>query len=222
MENNRILLVEDDTSLAAALCKALRQKNYAVNTVATGREALHVIRTEKPDMTILDLGLPDMDGIEVLKKARHSQPEIQILILTARSGTEEKITGLDSGADDYLAKPFEVDELLARLRVLERRLGSAKTSLVAVGDVVLDTTTNMVSMSGQNVELSRREYSLLRSLMENVGRVQTRSVLENRLYSWGEEVSSNALEVHIHNLRKKLGSDFIKTVRGVGYRVNQR
>ena len=216
-----ILLVEDDTSLAAALCKALRQKNYAVNTVATGREALHVIRTEKPDMTILDLGLPDMDGIEVLKKARHSQPEIQILILTARSGTEEKITGLDSGADDYLAKPFEVDELLARLRVLERRLGSAKTSLVAVGDVVLDTTTNMVSMSGQNVELSRREYSLLRSLMENVGRVQTRSVLENRLYSWGEEVSSNALEVHIRNLRKKLGSDFIKTVRGVGYRVNQ-
>ncbi|MBT4592484.1 MAG: response regulator [Porticoccaceae bacterium] len=217
-----ILLVEDDTSLAAALCKALRQKNYAVNTVATGREALHVIRTEKPDMTILDLGLPDMDGIEVLKKARHSQPEIQILILTARSGTEEKITGLDSGADDYLAKPFEVDELLARLRVLERRLGSAKTSLVAVGDVVLDTTTNMVSMSGQNVELSRREYSLLRSLMENVGRVQTRSILENRLYGWGEEVSSNALEVHIHNLRKKLGSDFIKTVRGVGYRVNQR
>ena len=216
-----ILLVEDDTSLAAALCKALRQKNYAVNTVATGREALHVIRTEKPDMTILDLGLPDMDGIEVLKKARHSQPKIQILILTARSGTEEKITGLDSGADDYLAKPFEVDELLARLRVLERRLGSAKTSLVAVGDVVLDTTTNMVSMSGQNVELSRREYSLLSSLMENVGRVQTRSVLENRLYSWGEEVSSNALEVHIHNLRKKLGSDFIKTVRGVGYRVNQ-
>ena len=104
-----ILLVEDDTSLAAALCKALRQKNYAVNTVATGREALHVIRTEKPDMTILDLGLPDMDGIEVLKKARHSQPEIQILILTARSGTEEKITGLDSGAYDYLAKPFEVD-----------------------------------------------------------------------------------------------------------------
>ena len=216
-----ILLVEDDTSLAAALCKALRQKNYTVNTVATGREALHVIRTEKPDMTILDLGLPDMDGIEVLKKARHSQPEIQILILTARSGTEEKITGLDSGADDYLAKPFEVDELLARLRVLARRLGSAKTSLVAVGDVVLDTTTNMVSMSGQNVELSRREYSLLRSLMENVGRVQTRSILENRLYGWGEEVSSNALEVHIHNLRKKLGSDFIKTVRGVGYRVNQ-
>ena len=104
---------------------------------------------------------------------------------------------------------------------MERRLGSAKTSLVAVGDVVLDTTTNMVSMSGQNVELSRREYSLLRSLMENVGRVQTRSILENRLYGWGEEVSSNALEVHIHNLRKKLGSDFIKTVRGVGYRVNQ-
>lgn len=216
-----ILLVEDDTSLAAALCKALRQKNYAVDAVTTGNEALHVIRTEKPDITILDLGLPDMDGIEVLKKARHYQPEIQILILTARSDIEEKIIGLDSGADDYLAKPFEVDELLARLRVLERRLGSAKTSLVAVGDVVLDTTTNMVSMSGQNVELSRREYSLLRSLMENVGRVQTRSVLENRLYSWGEEVSSNALEVHIHNLRKKLGSDFIKTVRGVGYRVNQ-
>jgi len=217
----QILVVEDDQALAAGLCTALRRQNYAVNTVSSGKQALHVIRTETPDITILDLGLPDMDGIEVLKQARSEKPALQILVLTARSHIDQKIIGLDSGADDYLAKPFEIPELLARLRVLERRLGTAISTEIIVGKVTLDTATNRVLLEGDDLELSRREFMLLRSLMENVGRVQSRNTLETRLYSWGEEVASNALEVHVHNLRKKLGSDFIKTVRGVGYRVNQ-
>lgn len=215
-----ILVIEDDQALAAGLCTALRRKNYAVNLVGTGRDALHVIRTETPDIAILDLGLPDMDGIDVLKQARREHPALQILVLTARSHIDEKIIGLDSGADDYLAKPFEITELLARLRVLERRLGSANSTDISVGEISLNTATNSVLLNGNELPLSRREFMLLRSLMENVGRVQTRNTLETRLYSWGEEVASNALEVHIHNLRKKLGADFIKTVRGVGYRVN--
>jgi len=216
----RILLIEDDISLATGLCTALRRQYYVVNAVTTGNDALHVILTEPPDIAILDLGLPDMDGIDVLKKVRHHHPELKVLVLTARSQVDEKILGLDSGADDYLAKPFEMIELLVRLRVLERRLSSTKTSLISVADVDLDITTNSVVKGGQSVELSRREYSLLRSLMENAVRVQTRTLLENRLYGWGEEVASNTLEVHVHNLRKKFGTDFIKTVRGVGYRIN--
>ena len=218
----QILVVEDDQALAEGLCTALRRQNYAVNSVSSGRDALHVIRAETPDIAILDLGLPDMDGIDVLKQARSQHPALQILVLTARSHIEQKIIGLDSGADDYLAKPFEIPELLARLRVLERRLGTAKATQIIVGEVKLDTSNNSVILGDNELELSRREFMLLRSLMENVGRVQTRNTLETRLYSWGEEVASNALEVHIHNLRKKLGSDFIKTVRGVGYRVNQQ
>jgi len=215
-----ILVIEDDQALAAGLSTALRRKSYAVNVVSRGKDALHVIRTETPDIAILDLGLPDMDGIDVLKQARREHPALQILVLTARSHIDEKIIGLDSGADDYLAKPFEMSELLARLRVLERRLGSANTTEISVGEVTLNTATNSVLLKANELDLSRREFMLLRSLMENVGRVQTRNTLETRLYSWGEEVASNALEVHIHNLRKKIGADFIKTVRGVGYRVN--
>jgi DNA-binding response OmpR family regulator len=215
-----ILVIEDDQALAAGLSTALRRKSYAVNVVSRGKDALHVIRTETPDIAILDLGLPDMDGIDVLKQARREHPALQILVLTARSHIDEKIIGLDSGADDYLAKPFEMSELLARLRVLERRLGSANTTEISVGEVTLNTATNTVLLKAKELDLSRREFMLLRSLMENVGRVQTRNTLETRLYSWGEEVASNALEVHIHNLRKKIGADFIKTVRGVGYRVN--
>ena len=215
-----ILLIEDDISLATGLCTALRRQHYVVNAVTKGNDALHVIFTDPPDIAILDLGLPDMDGINVLKKMRHRLPELQILVLTARSQVDEKILGLDSGADDYLIKPFEMAELLARLRVLERRLGSAKTSLISVADVDLNIITHSVVKGGQSVELTHREYNLLRSLMENAGRVQTRTLLESRLYGWGEEITSNALEVHVHNLRKKLGTDFIKTVRGVGYRIN--
>ena len=217
----QILLVEDDRALASALQDALRQQDYAINVVASGEAAVYVINTDPPDLVILDLGLPDIDGIEVLKRVRQKQHDLPILLLTARSQVEDKISGLDSGADDYLAKPFEMEELFARLRVLARRLNTSKTAEIAIGEVSLGINLKTVSLGGTELELSRKEYMLLKSLMENAGRVQTRHTLESRLYSWGEEVASNALEVHIHHLRKKLGSNFIKTIRGVGYKVQQ-
>jgi len=217
----QILLVEDDQALASALQEALHQQDYAINVVATGEDAIYVINIDSPDLVILDLGLPDIDGIEVLKRVRLKHHDLPILLLTARSQVEDKISGLDSGADDYLAKPFEMEELFARLRVLARRLNTSKTAEISVGDVRLDINLKTVSLCGTELELSRKEYMLLKSLMENAGRVQTRHTLESRLYGWGEEVASNALEVHIHHLRKKLGADFIKTIRGVGYKVQQ-
>lgn len=215
-----ILLVEDDRSLTQALKQALHAQGYSVNAVASGETALHVIELEPPDIVILDLGLPDLDGIDVLKRVREKHIDLPILLLTARSHLEDKITGLDSGADDYLAKPFAMTELFARLRVLERRLSTSKTAEIVIGEVNLSINESLVSFQGKEMDLSRREYMLLKTLMENAGRVQTRNTLQTRLYGWGEEVSSNVIEVHIHNLRKKLGTEFIKTVRGVGYKVN--
>jgi DNA-binding response OmpR family regulator len=215
-----ILLVEDDHSIAHALELALHKQGYSVNTVGSGKAAVLAIETDPPDMAILDLGLPDMDGLEVLRRVRGRNVDLPILLLTARSGLDDKITGLDSGADDYLAKPFEMSELFARLRVMERRLTTARTSEITIGDVTLDTKHNTVVVDGEEIEFSRREFMLLKCLMESAGRVQTRNALEGRLYSWGEEVASNALEVHVHHLRKKLGAEFIKTVRGVGYKVD--
>jgi DNA-binding response OmpR family regulator len=216
----QILLVEDDRPLAQGLQKALQNQGYAVNHVESGKAALHVISTEKPDLMILDIGLPDISGLDVLKKLRKKEMEMPVLLLTARDSTNDKVAGLDSGADDYLPKPFEMNELFARLRVLERRLVSVKSSTINIGKVCLDTLKQNVTCDTKEVEMARREYMLLKSLMENADRIQTRESLETKLYSWGEEVSSNALEVHIHHLRKKLGGDFIKTVRGVGYKIN--
>lgn len=215
----QILLVEDDRPLAASLAKALADKGYVINHVEQGQLALNTLRTEPPDIIILDLGLPDMDGLQVLRKIRTHNKALPVLLLTARDSTDDVVAGLDNGADDYLSKPFEITELLARLRVLERRLGTADSNQIAIGPVKLNTADLEASLNGVNLELSRREYMLLKALMENAGKVIPRSSLESRLYSWGEEVASNALEVHIHHLRKKLGTDFIKTVRGVGYKV---
>jgi len=217
----QILLVEDDTSLATGLCKALRSEGFAVNRVADGNAALHVVATEPPEIVVLDLGLPDMDGLEILGKLRQSGSLIPVLVLTARGSIDARVAGLDLGADDYLPKPFEIAELVARLRVIERRLNSQVDSTIRVGDVELDTLRREVNRGGKPVDMPRREYTLLKSLMENAGKIQTREQLETRLYPWGEEVSSNAIEVHIHHLRKKLGNDFIKTVRGVGYTIRQ-
>ena len=216
----QILLVEDDRPLARGLQTALQKQGYVVNHVETGEAALHIIAYDKPDIVVLDIGLPDIDGIRVLQKVRKRNSELPVLLLTARDSVDDKVVGLDSGADDYLAKPFDMTELLARLRVLERRLSTMKTSEIRIGQVCLDTLDHRVTVGEQELELARKEYMLLKSLMENAGRVQTRSTLETRLYSWGEEVASNAVEVHIHHLRKKLGNDFIKTIRGVGYKVN--
>lgn len=213
----RLLLVEDDTSLAAGLSLALRNKGFAVNHVARGDHALLAVQTDPPDLIILDLGLPDMDGLDVLRQLRNTNRTIPVLILTARDTTSEKVAGLDLGADDYLAKPFDIDELDARLRAMSRRLGSATGSILTAGDLSLNLATRELTKGDQPVDLSRREYALLRALLENRGKVLTRESLEGKLYAWGEEVASNALEVHIHHLRRKLGADIIKTVRGIGY-----
>jgi len=216
-----ILLVEDDISLAEGLQKALRREGFTVNHVSNGTDAIHAVNTDAPDIMALDLGLPDLDGLEVLRQVRIKHSELPVLLLTARDTLDDKVSGLDKGADDYLVKPFAMQELLARLRVLERRISTSASSEIQIGDVCLDTAAHRVVVSDTNIDLSRREYMLLKALMENAGRIQTRTSLESRLYSWGEEVASNAIEVHIHNLRKKLVPEFIKTVRGVGYTVKK-
>ena len=161
-----------------------------------------------------------MDGLDVLKQSRQKDTHVPVLVLTARDGVDDRIRGLDLGADDYLVKPFAMAELFARLRVIERRLGTAATHLIKLQQVELDTSAHLVRLDGETVALSRREYMLLKELMESAGRIKTREQLEASLYAWGEEVASNALEVHISNLRKKLPKDFIKTLRGVGYSVS--
>jgi two-component system OmpR family response regulator len=215
----RILLVEDDPSLANGLQTALRREGLTVDHVTTGTAALKAVQAEAPDLIILDLGLPDMDGLEVLKSLRSGKQALLVMVLTARDTTADKISGLDQGADDYLAKPFEMSELLARLRALERRITAVQTSDISIGQVMLDTLTHTVSVEGENVELPRREFMLLKALMENPGRVMSREKLESRLYGWGEELASNSIEVHIHHLRKKIPAGFIKTIRGIGYTV---
>lgn len=215
----RILLVEDDPSLANGLQTALRREGLTVDHVATGTAALQAVQAEAPDLIILDLGLPDMDGLEVLKSLRRRKQALLVMVLTARDTTADKISGLDQGADDYLAKPFEMSELLARLRALERRITAVQTSDISIGQVMLDTLAHTVSVEGENVELPRREFMLLKALMENPGRVMSREKLESRLYGWGEELASNSIEVHIHHLRKKIPAGFIKTIRGIGYTV---
>ena len=217
----RLLLIEDNQSLAAGLAQALREKGFAVNHVTRGDHGLHAIQTDAPDLVILDLGLPDMDGLDVLRRLRAGNRRLPVLVLTARDTINEKVAGLDLGADDYLAKPFDMDELEARLRAMGRRLGSATTSVLTLGNLSLDIAPRALSVDGRPVELSRREYALLKALMEQPGRVLTRDTLEGKLYAWGEEVASNALEVHIHHLRRKLGGDCIRTVRGVGYSLRQ-
>ncbi len=217
----RILLVEDDLSLADGLRTAFRREGFTTNHVTSGNQALEAIRTDTPELVILDLGLPDMDGLDVLQQLHeHKNPPL-VLVLTARNTTEDKVTGLDHGADDYLAKPFEMTELLARLRALDRRTNTTQTTMITIGSVALDATTHEVSVNDRVIELTRREFMLLKSLMETPGRILSREQLETRLYGWGEELASNSIEVHIHNLRKKLSANFIKTVRGVGYTVGK-
>lgn len=217
----QVLLVEDNQLLADALLVAVRKAGFSINHVSRGSSALTAIRTSSPDIVILDLGLPDMDGLSVLKEMRRQEFLKPVLILTARDGIQDKVKGLDSGADDYLPKPFETDELLARLRALERRQGKIKSSIIEVGPVSLDSQSFEATVDGSQLNLSRREFMLLKALMENTNKVQTREMLDSKLYSWGEEVSSNALEVHVHNLRKKLPEGFILTVRGLGYVIKQ-
>jgi DNA-binding response OmpR family regulator len=221
MKSMKILLVEDDIPLAEGLKNTLRRKNYAVDWVSQGQLAIEAVRAGDIELLILDLGLPDIDGLDVLKQIKRLATHLPVLILTARDDVEHKVKGLDFGADDYLVKPFDIDELLARLRVIERRRGTSDKALISINEITLDGTANLLFNNNQEISVSRREYMIVKSLMENSGRIQSKAQLENTLYEWGEEVSSNTIEVHIHNVRKKLPKAFIETVRGVGYIVRK-
>lgn len=217
-----ILLVEDDLLLADGIVKALQRERFTVNHVQEGNAALNHLKVESPDILVLDLGLPDIDGLELLKRLRKNNNLIPVLILTARDLMEDKLAGLNSGADDYITKPFELKELIARLRVLERRLSHTHTNEINIQNVTLNTTSLQATVNNESLQLSKREYMLLKALMENAGAILTKENLEAKLYSWGEEVASNAIEVHIHNLRKKLPSNLIQTVHGMGYIIKKQ
>ncbi|MGB2903377.1 MAG: response regulator transcription factor [Candidatus Dechloromonas phosphoritropha] len=217
----RILLVEDDPQLGDGLTIGLRQAGFAVDWVKDGNSADQALRSETFDLVVLDLGLPRLSGMEVLSRARSRGQTMPVLILTARDATGDKVSGLDAGADDYLVKPVDLDELTARIRALTRRSAGRAAPLLTHGDIVLDPAAHSITLAGAPVELSVREFSLLQMLLENVGRVLSRTQLEQSVYGWRDEPDSNALEVHIHHLRKKLGSELIRTLRGVGYTISR-
>ncbi len=218
----RLLLVEDDVALGEGIHQALSREGYTVDWVKDGASALHALLSEVFDLAILDLGLPRLDGLAVLRRLRESGSALPVLILTARDATEDRIAGLDAGADDYLIKPFDLSELKARLRALLRRsAGRARVTIEHAG-IRLDPTTQQVSYKNEPVALTPKEYQLLYELLSPPGRVMTRERLMQLLYGWNEEAESNTLEVHIHHLRKKFSSELIRTVRGVGYLVEDR
>lgn len=215
----RILVIEDDVLLGDAIQAGLKQAGYAVDWMKDGVSADQALGTEPYAAAILDLGLPRMSGIEVLRRLRSRNLPIPVLILTAMDTVEDRIQGLDAGADDYLVKPFDMGELAARLRALLRRSsGKAAPALQAAG-VELDPATHAVTYQAQVIDLPAKEFAVLHALMLNAGRVLSRAQIEEQLYSWGEEVESNAVEVYIHHLRRKLFSGLIETIRGVGYLI---
>lgn len=217
----KILLVEDDASLAAGLRLALQKAHYVVEHVADGKSAVQAVEDGSFDLVILDLRLPQLDGTEVLRAARRRGNVYPVLILSARDSTRDKVIGLDLGADDYLVKPFELDELLARIRVLERRRNGQPVNQIRLGKLELDLAALSVCWDGCSVDLLPREFMLLKRLAENPRKVLTRAQLEESLYGWGDGVESNAIDVHVHHLRKKLSPEVIKTIRGVGYRLGR-
>jgi len=215
----KILLVEDDPMLGMELQTALRSDSHAVDWFRLGEEGLSALASSYYDLLILDLGLPDRDGMEVLKTLRRNGKDLPVLILTARDGIGDRVDGLDAGADDYLLKPFDLNELLARLRALARRTTEGTTTELSHGELTLDTRSHAVTCQTMPINLSRREYMLLEILIKRPGQVFTRQQLEETLYSWDDDIGSNAVEVHVHHVRKKMPVDVIKTVRGIGYRL---
>jgi two-component system OmpR family response regulator/two-component system response regulator QseB len=217
----RILLAEDDPLLGDGLRAGLRQLGFSVDWVRDGQAAERELRAQPYAAAVLDLGLPLLDGMDVLAAVRRAGVTLPVLVLTARDAVPERIRGLDLGADDYVIKPVDLNELAARLRALVRRAHGQPQETLSVQDVVLDPAARTVVQAGNSVALATREFDLLHALMLNAGRVLSREQLEQRLYSWGQEVDSNAVEVHVHHLRRKLGSALIQTVRGVGYVVTR-
>ncbi len=218
----RVLLVEDDPMIGEAIQGSLKDASMAADWVKNGQTALTTLAAQHYDMVLLDLGLPGKDGMEVLRAVREKNNPIPLLIITARDGLDDRIRGLDGGADDYVLKPFEMTELLARMRAVLRRKGGSAVPILSNGTLSLDPATREVSASGKAaLLLSNREYALLHALMIRPGAILSRADLEDRVYGWGEEVESNAIEYLIHALRKKLGAESIKNVRGMGWMVSK-
>ncbi|HKU86760.1 MAG TPA: response regulator [Casimicrobiaceae bacterium] len=218
----RILVVEDDPMIGKTLQQALQQDGYAVDWVTDGRAAQEAIATgaDAYAMVLLDLGLPRKSGIELLRELRREGNRVRVLVVTARDAVADRVAGLDAGADDYLTKPFSLDELTARMRALLRRDVMREDNMLRHGALALDPVAHSVTKDGQPVELSAREFALLAALLERPGAALSKAQLEERIYRWGEEVESNAVEVHVHNLRKKLGNETIRTLRGIGYALS--
>ncbi|HET7670113.1 MAG TPA: response regulator [Burkholderiales bacterium] len=215
----RALVVEDDPMIGRAVVAGLHQHGYAVDWVKDGAEAELALAHAVYDVALLDLGLPRKDGLEVLKGVRRAKNDLPVLIITARDSVADRIAGLDNGADDYLVKPFDLDELLARTRAVIRRHGGRAQSESIYGALTLDPARRRVVFKGTEVELSPREFAVLEALMKEPGAVVSRERLEDAVYGWGEEIGSNSIEVHVHHLRRKLAPELIRNVRGVGYRI---
>jgi two-component system OmpR family response regulator len=218
----RLLLVEDDSMIGEAAVDLLRAEHYAVDWVKDGAHADTVLRTQGYDLVLLDLGLPGMDGLEVLRRLRQRKSRVPVLVATARDAVEQRIAGLDAGADDYVLKPFVLEELLARIRALLRRAAGRAEPVFEHAGVAINPATREVTRDGEPVTLSAREWAVLEALLARPGAVLSRAQLEEKLYSWDSAVSSNAIEVYIHGLRRKLAPDLVRTVRGVGYCVPKR
>lgn len=217
----RLLLVEDDAMIGQSVLKGLKRFGWSMDWVRDGHAAELAVENDVYDAVLLDLGLPRKDGLEVLKTLRRKENDIPVLVLTARDAIQDRVQGLDLGADDYLVKPFSIEELAARVRALLRRRAGRADPVIEIGDLRVNPATREVSVAGNALALSAREFALLAALIDRPGAVLSRSQLEDKLYGWGDEVESNTVEVYIHSLRKKLGADFIKTVRGVGYMVSK-
>ena len=218
----RLLLVEDDEMIAETVLAALRRAGYTVDWAQDGRAAELSLGNGVYDLVLLDLNLPKRDGLDVLKTLRARANALPVLIVTARDAIADRVKGLDAGADDYLVKPFDLDELGARMRALIRRHAGRGESLVRHGELTLDPVGHQVTLAGNPVSLSAREFALLEALMARPGAVLSKSQLEEKIYGWGEEIGSNTVEVYIHSLRKKLGATAIKNVRGVGWMVSKQ
>ena len=219
----RILLVEDDAMISESICASLKDASYAVDSVDNGQIVETAVRSQNYDIVLLDLGLPGKDGLMVLKLLRQSHPNLPVIILTARDDIDSRLSGLDGGADDYMIKPFDMSELLARMRVALRRRSNQATSQLHNGPIVLDLSNYQVSIDGidQSILLSNKEFSILQALILHPGQIYSRSELEDKVYGWGEEVESNAIDFLIHALRKKIGKEHIKNIRGVGWMVSK-
>ena len=222
---SKILIIEDDFMIAESTQTLLKYQGFDVDWVNNGIDGLKKIQHEQVDVVLLDLGLPMMDGMQVLKQIRQNHPNLPVLIISARDQLQQRVDGLNQGADDYLVKPYEFDELLARIHTLLRRSGKEQIqnseALLSYGDLVLDIEQHLVKFKGEYIDLSNREWAILVPLVTHPNKIFSKANLEDKLYDFDSEISSNTIEVYVHHLRSKLGKDFIRTIRGLGYRLGQ-